>query len=117
MSKNIFIIFVLMVLISSLIYSQRKDTMKETPFACDMSAIEPSMRSKHIEKIKEVFQSTKEINEISNGFAFLLPNESSLLINLMTFVEKERLCCPFFGFIIDLEPEGGNVWLKVNGRE
>jgi hypothetical protein len=91
--------------------------MKETPFACDMSAIEPSLRSKHIEKIKEVFHFTKEIKEISNGFTFLLPNEQSLLINLMSFVEKERLCCPFFGFIIEIEPEGGSVWLKIYGRE
>lgn len=91
--------------------------MKEIPFACNMSAIEPSMRTKHIEKIKEVFQSVKEIKEFSNGFAFLLSNKSSALISLMTFVEKERLCCPFFGFKIDIEPEGGNVWLKVNGRE
>ena len=117
MSKNIFAIFFLIVLISSSIYSQRKETMKETPFACNMTAIEPSMRSKHIEKIKEVFQSTKEVKEISNGFAFLLSNESSVIINLVTFVDKERLCCPFFGFIIELEPEHGNVWLKVNGRE
>jgi hypothetical protein len=23
--------------------------------------------------------------------------------------EKERLCCPFFGFNIEIVPEGGNV--------
>lgn len=91
--------------------------MKGTPFACNMNAIEPALRNKHIEKIKEVFQLTKEIKEIPNGFVFLFPDESSLLINLMAFVEKERLCCPFFGFNIEIEPEGGIVLLKIYGRE
>lgn len=91
--------------------------MKGTSFACNMSAIEPSQRSRHIEIIKELFHSVREINEIQNGFAFLFPNDSHVLINLLTFVEKERLCCPFFGFVIDIEPEGGNVWLKIIGRE
>jgi hypothetical protein len=91
--------------------------MKETPFACDMSAIEPLQRSRHIETMKELFNSVKEVSEIKNGFAFLFPNDGSVLINLMAFIEKERLCCPFFGFIIVIEPEKGNVFLKINGRD
>ena len=90
--------------------------MKEIPFACNMSAIEPSMRDKHIEKIKEVFQTVLEINELPDGFAFILPNESSLLIDLMTFIEKERLCCPFFKFRIEIEPEK-NVSLIISGSD
>ncbi|MEW6195581.1 MAG: hypothetical protein AB1521_10545 [Bacteroidota bacterium] len=89
--------------------------MKGIAFACNMSAIEQSMRSVHIETIKKVFQSTKEIKEISDGFAFLLSSENNTLLNLMTFIDKERLCCPFFGFIIKIESDGGNVWLKING--
>jgi len=82
-----------------------------------MSAIEQSMRSVHIETIKKAFQSTKEIKEISNGFAFILSNEENILISLMTFIDKERLCCPFFGHIIEIEPEDGNVWLKIIGPD
>ncbi len=90
--------------------------MKQIPFACNMPAIAPSMREKHIEKIKEVFQAVLEINELSNGFAFILPNKSSLLINLMAFIEKERLCCPFFRFKIEIEPEK-NVSLAISGND
>lgn len=88
--------------------------MKEIPFACNMSAIAPSMREKHIEKIKEVFQAVSEINELTNGFTFILPNESSLLFSLMTFIEKERLCCPFFKFKIEIEADK-NVFLTISG--
>jgi len=75
--------------------------MKETPFACDMSVLDPEMRIKHIDKIKEVFQAAKEIREISNGFAFLFSPDSNNLLNLILFLDRERLCCPFFGFIIE----------------
>jgi CYTH domain-containing protein len=91
--------------------------MKESPFACDMTALEVSERRKHIENINNVFQSVKEIRENFNGYSFLLRKESNMLINLMEFIEKERLCCPFFGFIIEIEQEGGDVWLKITGRE
>jgi len=91
--------------------------MKETPFACNMSSIEPSQRVGHIEIMKELFQSVHKINQVQNGFKFLSPNENNVLINLMTFIDKERLCCPFFSFKIEIEAEGGNVWLQINGRE
>ena len=61
-----------------------------------------------------MFQTVLEINELPDGFVFILPNESSLLIDLMTFIEKERLCCPFFKFRIEIEPEK-NVTLS-NGN-
>jgi hypothetical protein len=91
--------------------------MKKSVFACDMSVFEPSEREKHIETTKAVFSLTKEIKEIANGYGFRFPNESSLLINLMSFIDKERRCCPFFGFIVEIEPEGGNVWLEIFGQE
>jgi hypothetical protein len=91
--------------------------MKKSQLACDMSAFESSEREKHIETTKAVFSLTKEIKEISNGYGFQFPNESSLLMNLMTFIDKERLCCPFFGFIVEVEPEGGNVWLEIFGQD
>ena len=42
---------------------------------------------------------------------------SSMLLKLADFIAKERLCCPFFGFALQLEPEGGELWLSLTGRE
>jgi len=33
------------------------------------------------------------------------------------FIAKERLCCPFFGFAIEIEPEQGALWLSLTGRQ
>lgn len=34
-----------------------------------------------------------------------------------SFITKGRLCCPFFGFSLQLDPEGGAPWLSLTGRE
>jgi len=34
---------------------------------------------------------------------------------LAEFIKLEKLCCP--GFTIEVEPEGGDVYLMLTGRE
>lgn len=33
------------------------------------------------------------------------------------FIANERLCCPFFGFTVEVEPQGGVLWLHLTGRD
>jgi len=91
-------------------------TEQIAPFACDMSALSPVERQEHVATTKEVFGAVKEVLELADGYAFRLPSEASLLMRTAAFVEKERLCCPFFRFGIELEP-GGELWLSLRGRE
>jgi hypothetical protein len=91
-------------------------TETESPFACDMTAIAPEQRGAHLATIEKLFGSVKELRELSNGYAFQLPNQSDLLLLVAEFVALERLCCPFFGFSIEVESEGGAVWLSLTGR-
>jgi hypothetical protein len=91
--------------------------LPESPFACNMTAFTPAERKEHIAAIGQVFGAVEEIQEVSDGYAFRLPNESTMLLKLADFMAKERLCCPFFGFSLDLEPEGGALWLSLTGRE
>lgn len=91
--------------------------VQESPFACNMTAFTPAERKEHIAAIGQVFGAVEEIQELSDGYAFRLPNEAAMLLQLADFIAKERLCCPFFGFSLDLEPEGGALWLSLTGRE
>jgi hypothetical protein len=88
-----------------------------SPFACNMTALAPAERSAHLATIQEVFGAVEEIRELSDGYSFRLANETAMLIKLAGFIAKERLCCPFFGFSLHLEPEGGALWLSLTGRE
>lgn len=87
------------------------------PFACDMSAITPADRQQHVATINAVFGAVQEVRELADGFAFRLMNEEAILMQVAAFMAKERLCCPFFGFRIEMEPEGGPLWLTMTGRE
>ena len=89
----------------------------ESPIACDMSAIEPGSRARHVANAGELFRAVEEIRELPGGYAFRLPNDSDLLLKAAGFVSLERLCCPFLGFALEVEPEGGPVWLRLTGRE
>jgi len=88
-----------------------------SPFACNMSAIPPEERGQHLAAIEAVFGAVQEIRELPYGYAFRLPNEAAQLLQVADFINKERLCCPFFGFALQLEPEGGALWLSLTGRE
>ena len=90
---------------------------RESPFACIMDAIEPGKRQQHIATAKFVFAAVNEVRELPNGYAFHLPNESEMLRKVGEFISLEQLCCPFFGFMLEVEREGGAVWLQLMGRE
>ena len=90
---------------------------KESPFACDMTAIAAEQRSAHLSKINKLFRAVEGLRELPNGYVFRLPNESEVLLTAAEFIALERLCCPFFGFGLEIEREGGAVWLTITGRE
>jgi hypothetical protein len=90
---------------------------RESPFACVMDAIEPSKRQQHIATAKFVFAAVHEVRELPNGYTFRLPNAPEMLRKVGDFIALEQLCCPFFGFTLEVEPEGGGVWLQLTGRE
>ncbi|MDT4954956.1 MAG: hypothetical protein QOJ02_3094 [Acidobacteriota bacterium] len=93
------------------------DMKKESPFACNMDAIKPDQRQQHLATASQVFHAVESIRELPNGYAFQLPDESEMLQLVTEFISLERLCCPFFGFTLEIEPEGGSVWLQLTGRE
>jgi len=91
--------------------------IKESPFACDMTAIAPHQRDPHIATIKTLFNAVISVDELANGYQFELPNQTEILGLSAEFISLERLCCPFFGFTLDVEPEGGKLRLSLTGRE
>jgi hypothetical protein len=82
-----------------------------------MDAIEADRRSQHVATARYLFSSVSEIKELSNGYAFRLSDEKEALLKVAEFISLERLCCPFFGFTLEVEREGGSAWLHLTGRE
>lgn len=89
----------------------------QSPIACDMTAIPAEQRQAHVATTRDLFSQIEEFRELSNGYEFRFASEPDLQVKLAEFVSLEKLCCPFLGFTIDVEPEGGPVWLRLTGRE
>jgi len=90
---------------------------EESPFACDMTAIAPERRGAHIATIEKLFGSVRSIRELPDGYAFEISNETDILLSAGEFIVNERLCCAFFDFSLEIEREGGSVWLSLTGRD
>jgi hypothetical protein len=85
--------------------------------ACNLSAIAPEQRERHTVIAEQLFGAVQETQELPDGYAFRLPETSEMLLKAAEFVSNERLCCSFFNFTLEIEPQGGPLWLKLRGSE
>lgn len=86
-------------------------------FACDLTAINKDEREKHKKASQKVFGSVQDFRELDDGYAFRLPAETDVVEKAGSFMSRERLCCPFFNFGLEVAPDHGPVWLKLKGDE
>ncbi len=89
----------------------------EIPLACDLTAIEDEELEIHKTNGLNVFESVKEFKELSGGYAFRLPADTDIIEHTGGFIARERLCCPFFNFSLELTSDHGPVWLNITGDE
>ena len=90
---------------------------KESPIACVMAALDEEQRRRRKELEGRLGAFVEEVRELADGYALRLPSGSRTLLDVAEFVTYERLCCPFLDFEIDVEREGGPLWLRLRGRE
>ena len=91
--------------------------LTQSPIACDMTAIPPEQRQVHLTTSKDLFSRIKEFRELPDGYEFRFASGPEVIMKLAEFISLEKLCCPFLNFVIQVEAEGGPVWLRLTGRE
>jgi hypothetical protein len=84
--------------------------------ACDIHAIPSDLRPVHQANTERIFTAVQEIQELPTGYALRLPNEMDILQTVVAFISYERLCCPFFHFVLDIEPAQGPIWLRLTAH-
>lgn len=92
-----------------------KDT---TPaFACCLDAFDAEQLPRYMAIRQQIVAAHEVREELPDGYRWRFPAEPSLLLTLAEFISLERLCCPFFAFDLELEADGGPLWLRLTGRE
>ena len=87
----------------------------ETPFACNLKAINVEQRKQYDRLSKALFGAVEERRELQDGFAFRLANSVSLP-DAAAWADLESKCCPFFDFQLERGREQGALWLRLTGR-
>ena len=91
---------------------------RENPsLACDLTAISADVREEHISTTPELFATAQDVQELPSGYAIRFQNEPGKFMAIAKFIENEQLCCPFFNFGLEVEPNRGQLWLRLTGGE
>lgn len=96
---------------------QEKKSVKESPFACNMLALDAEGRRRHKTVTEQLRAATKEVQALPDGYAFRFSAEQATILLVAEFIARERLCCPFLAFELIAEQEAGPLWLRLRGRE
>jgi hypothetical protein len=95
----------------------RNSPSNASAFACVLDAIEPAQRQSHITNAKGLFNLVTKICELEDGYSFSFGSDARVLKMLAEFISLEKLCCPFFGFMIVVTPQAGEIVLRLTGHE
>jgi len=87
------------------------------PIACDLTVFPTSVRAELAASVPDLFRAVQTVQELTNGYAFRFPNEPGLVLRVAHFIEHERQCCSFYTFGLDIEPNGGPIWLRLTGSD
>jgi hypothetical protein len=97
--------------------AQVRSGNNEPTVACDLTAMDSEQRERYQALRRQLSEDFQEVQELADGYAFRHSSEASVLRALAEYVSLERLCCPFFDFAIEVEHDGGPVWLRMTGPE
>ena len=79
--------------------------------ACNLDAAGLAQRQ---QLLAQLLGRATERRDLEDGFAYVFAGDTKL-VELAEAIEPERRCCPFFRFLITVEPEGGPVTLELTG--
>ena len=85
--------------------------------ACDLTAIPEDSRGEHVVSASQLFGTAQEVQELPDGYAIRFANVPGKFMDIANFIEHDRLCCPFFNFGVEVEPNSGPLWLRLTGSE
>jgi hypothetical protein len=95
--------------------SKAKSERIEVPISCNWSALSAVQQERQRTLHRQLRADVEEVVELEDGYAFRHSPDRAVLVAVAEFVSNERLCCPFFEFVITVERAGGAVWLRIAG--
>ena len=92
-----------------------KSEKEESPCACNLHVFNQVEKQRHSELMRKLDEATLETAELEDGYGFKLRVNVVTVTDVAEWITYERLCCPFFSFEIELQPENRALWLRLRG--
>jgi hypothetical protein len=89
----------------------------ESLFYCRLDALTKEERERHLTLWKGLQASRQEVRELADGYAIRFPGDAKHLLDVAEFISRERRCCPFFTFEMEVSGEDKPLWLRLRGQE
>jgi len=90
---------------------------RESPLACNRAALDPAARQRHFDELGPALRAQiRGVHELANGYEFEFPADFVVVQQVAEWAAGERLCCPFFDIALEIDREGGPLWLRLTGR-
>jgi len=93
-----------------------EQVQNESPITCNADPFSPAQRERWAELGRRWRTSVQEIRELPDGYAMRIPSDAAAVMAAAEWMTLDRLCCSFFTFTLEVEREGGPVWLRLTGR-
>ena len=87
--------------------------MSDLPIACtfDPAALE----ARRQDLLGGLMRRAEERLEIPDGYRMRFAPMDGMLARIASVIDAERQCCRFLTFRLTVEPDGGPIWLEVDG--
>ncbi len=87
--------------------------------ACDLNVWRSSLsvtdQQRHGVVAGRLRAAVAEIRELPDGLAFRLPAEPEVLALAGEFIGRERACCPFLSYLLQLDGGSEWFWCELSG--
>jgi hypothetical protein len=94
--------------------SSEHETGSSSALACVPAAIAAEERPGHFALLQRLFiENVRERRDLVDGYAFRF--DATEYEDVVRFVSKERSCCPFLTFRIDVPAHESSLWLSMRG--
>jgi hypothetical protein len=88
----------------------------ESPIACVVEPFSAAERERWQELGRDWRASVLEVRELPDGYALRIPSDAAAVLKAAEWMTLDRVCCPFLTLGLEIEREGGPVWLRMTGR-
>jgi hypothetical protein len=89
---------------------------KESPIACKIDPFSPAQHARWQELAGRWQAGVQEKRELPDGYSLRIASDAGAVMAAVEWMTLDRLCCPFLAYALEIECEGGPLWLRLTGR-